>query len=723
MKFKLLIVLLLTIISFSNAQSKQELEAKDFFWGANDAYKNANEIPDKWKGESAVIIYKNINYDYHKFAKKVKYKSSIRKRILLLDKNAVKEFSEFSFTKRFRSTRGKFSWRTRGKVFFAIKIIKPDGTEIEVNVDKEAVKSKSDYKVAISNLEVGDIIDYYYYLYEPFTSKYEYTFAAVEQTLSEEYPIMDFKLYLESENDFFINFKSLNGAPELKEIPTDKRNFRKYELNVSDIEKKDFPMWFYPLLETPSVKFQVYFARSGKFEDRTVAFLSKQEKDIKTSVSKEEVLELYKKRFRTYGNVGDIKSFLKGKTFSSNEAKVKTAYYYMRHYYLTRFMEAFYVDDANILAFPFTVYGYPVFIRNQKQFIKHFTEFLKRNKIPYEIVVGTYRYNGTIQDLLIENNVEVLVKVKTKNPLYAQFFSPHTNINQFASLLHGTDVYLLSSDNRGNITGINNGTLPNSDYKKNVSLKQVDLDISEDFTTFTVISNNKIKGYNKISEQYDRLLFTDYVYEDYAKYQTKSFTESIRKKKVRLKTTKELNALISKLKKDQIKEFETDVANEFDVSDIENYEYKLVATGRYGLDTNLEYNESFTFKNQFIKKAGPNYIIEIGKFIGGQIEMVDEQRERNVNIYMRYPRTFNYEINLKIPNGYKVAGLDKLNKNVTNTTGAFISTAKVENGFLKIQTSKQYKHNYEPKENWNLILAFLDEANQFKNEKILLKKI
>ncbi len=31
MKFKLLIVLFFTAISFSNAQSKQELEAKDFF--------------------------------------------------------------------------------------------------------------------------------------------------------------------------------------------------------------------------------------------------------------------------------------------------------------------------------------------------------------------------------------------------------------------------------------------------------------------------------------------------------------------------------------------------------------------------------------------------------------------------------------------------------------------------------------------------------------------
>jgi len=75
-----------------------------------------------------------------------------------------------------------------------------------------------------------------------------------------------------------------------------------------------------------------------------------------------------------------------------------------------------------------------------------------------------------------------------------------------------------------------------------------------------------------------------------------------------------------------------------------------------------------------------------------------------------------------IPPGYKVSGLDKLEKSVDNAAGAFISKATVGGNTLKISTSKQYKNNYEPNVNWALMMDFLDEIVQFTNEKILLKK-
>ena len=70
MKLKFFFLTLLVNCLYINAQTKVEIEAKNFFWGANDLYKNSTDIPEKWKGESAVIIYKNINYDFHKYAKK-----------------------------------------------------------------------------------------------------------------------------------------------------------------------------------------------------------------------------------------------------------------------------------------------------------------------------------------------------------------------------------------------------------------------------------------------------------------------------------------------------------------------------------------------------------------------------------------------------------------------------------------------------------------------------
>ena len=722
-KYLLLFILVLSTSAFS--QSKEELEAKDFFWGANDNYKNANDIPADLSNESAVIIYKNANFDFHKYGKNVTYTTSVRKRIKLLDKAAVEEFSEFAFTKRFRSTKGRISWKKKGDNYVGVKVIKPDGSSTEIDVEKDAVEVDGETKLAISNLEVGDIIDYYYYRNEPFKSTYAFGFDPVETSLNEEYPIMDFKLFFETENDFFINFKSFNGAPELKEITTDKKNMRRYELTETNIAKREYTRWFYPLVELPSYKFQVYFARSGKFEDRALAFLPEDETTIKKSVSKDEVLDLYDNRFKPDGDVGDVKSFFKGKTFKNSNEKVTAAYYYMRHYYLTRYLEAFYAREASISSYPFMVYGNDVvFIQNQKQFIRHFTEFLKRQKIDYSIVVGKKRFDGNIDELLIERNINVMVKVNTANPLYAEFFSPHTNINEFSPLMEGTDVFLLSSEkSKRKIDKIDRGTLPTSSYEDNETKKEMTLSLNEDFSGLTMTAVNSFKGHQKGEQQYDRLLFSDYVFEDYKHYDTESWIEVTRGKKNKIKFQKEMDALIEKLKKNQKESFEGSAKGEYGIEEVEDYTYEINENGRYSHDSYFTFTENFSAKNALIKKAGPNFIFEIGKLIGGQIDLDENERKRTENVYLPHPRVFNYTITLNIPEGYTVAGLDKLNKNVDNSTGAFISTAKIEGDQLIITTSKRYKNYYEPNSNWSKMIAFLDEANQFTNEKVLLKKL
>jgi hypothetical protein len=719
-KLFLLLFLAFSISSFS--QSKEELDAKDFFWGAKDTYKNANDIPEKWTNESAVIIYKNLNYDFHSFGKSVTYTNSIRKRIKLLDNAAVEEFSEFTFTKRFKSSKGQFSWKRKGNTFVGVKVIKPDGTEAEIDVEKDAIEVDGETKLAISNLEVGDIIDYYYYKVEPFKSTYAFGFDPVETSLGEEYPIMDLKLYFETENDFFINFDSYNGAPDLKQITSEKRNIRRYELTENNIAKSEFTRWFYPLVESPSYKFQVYFARSGKFEDRALAFLPEDEDIIKTNVTKEEVLDLYDHRFKPDGDIGDVKDFFRKKTFDNDAHKVTAAFYYMRHYYLTRFVEGFFIKEAKITSYPFMVYGSNiVFIQNERQFIRHFTEFLKRQKIDYEIVVGQKRYDGPLEDLLIEKNINVLVKVNTETPLYASYFGPHTTINEFPPLLENTDVYLLSAS-RNRIDQVKKGKLPTSIYAQNETKKDMTVSLNDDFSEITLTSINSFKGHEKSDQQYDRLLYSDYVNEDYKKYDTEPWIELVRRKKDKIKYAKELKALNEKLKTKQKERFEDSAKEEYSCDDIEDYSYSIDANGRFSLDSYFTFTESFKAKNALIKKAGPNYIIEIGKLIGGQIDLGDNERNRTANIYMAYPRSFNYQITLNIPDGYTVAGLDKLNKSVDNETGAFISTAKLEGNQLIIKTSKQYKNYYEPNSNWNKMILFLDEANQFTNEKILLKK-
>lgn len=697
------------------AQDKEEI--KDFFWGKNDTYKTVTTIPEKWKNESAVVIYKYEDYDYHKFGKSVTYRSAIRRRVKLQDQAAVTEFSEFTF-----SDKSNPRYGTEVKTVIGIKVLKPDGKEIIIDVDKEAVKVDRVKKIAVPNLEIGDIIDIYDYSTESFHSFFEYGFDEVERTLGGNHPIMNYKLTFQTENDFFVNFNTYNGGPELKQIPLDKSGERKYEIVATDIEKNDFPTWFYPLVELPCYKFQVFFARSGKFEKRADAFLPEKENIVKKTVSKEDVLDYYDSKFRPIGDLGDIDKFLKGKTFASTEEKVKAVYYFTRHYYYTMYVEAFVAKEANIM-YPFDLYGSsPIFFRTEEAFINHFMAFLKDQKIGYDIIVGTNRHNGPIKDLLIQNNATVLLKVNTENPIYIENFSPFSDPDKFSSQLENTDAYALKVTKLKRVENVDNEKLPSSTYKDNASKQVTNIKINSDFDAIHLNRETSLNGHNKDEEQSEKLYFFDYVKEDYAKYGTTSLLDRVRSKKKKEQYSKEFEALINKLKDRRKEEFKTSTGKEYGL-EIDDHSLEIVNTGRFGKTTPFVYKEDFTIKNNLLKKAGENFIFEIGKLIGSQFEVTKKEKTRTNNIYFSFPRSFDDEIIMEIPEGYTVTGLEKLNKKVENETGGFTSTAIIEGNKLIVKTYKFYADYFQPNKNWNKMVDFLDAAYQFNQEKVLLKKI
>ncbi|UPQ78053.1 DUF3857 domain-containing protein [Flavobacterium azooxidireducens] len=710
--------ILLICFFVTTSLSAQEDKIRDFFWGKDDPHSKTMTIPDKWKNESAVMIYKYEFHDYHKFGSNVNYTSALRNRVKLLDEAAVKEYSEFTFKERFSSDKG---WSRRaGKNILGIKVVKPDGKETIINVSKEAVDADKEKKIAIPNLEIGDIIDYYLHSEEPFKSQLEMGFDPVERTLGDVYPIMDYKLIFQTENDFFLNFATYNGAPELKEIPSNKGGERHYEFAAKDIEKNEFPRWFYPLIELPCYKFQVFFARSGKFEKRAEAFLSEKESIVKSTVSKEDVFNYYNTKFRPYGDLGHIEKFLKGKSFSSDEEKVREVYYFTRHQYFTQYIEAFVAKDANIF-YPFDLYPNAIFFQKEEEFINHFMAFLKDNKIPYDIVIGTARYNGPITDLLIQQNITILLRVNTANPVYLEFFTPFSSADQFNYQLENTKAYLLQISKNKKVVDSEMITLPGSTKKDNISRSITKIKLNEDLTSIKVDRENFNFGQYKPSEQSNKLYFFDYVYDDYQKYGTTSLLEKVKNKKKKDQYQKEFDALIAKYKDKQKENFTNSVKEEFG-HDIEDYTMDVENSGRFGSKEPMAYKESFTIKDHYIKKAGNNIILEVGKFLTSQIELSEKEKNRTNNVYMSFPRQIEHEIQFEIPEGYTASGLDKFNKNAENETGGFVSSVSQNGNLITIKTTKSYNNYYEPNSNWNKMIDFLEDAFQFTQEKILLKK-
>ncbi|MFP9114815.1 hypothetical protein ACLI1A_12825 [Flavobacterium sp. RHBU_3] len=716
---KKLLLLLLLCGGMAFAQDKAEI--KERFWGANDPAKKMLTVPEKWKKESAVIIYKSEDFDYHKFGARVTYTTAFRKRVKLQDQAAVTEYSEFSFRDKFRSERGDRA-RSHAENTIGVKVIKPDGTEKEVNVDAEAITADDKKKIAVSNLEIGDIIDYYVYSVEPFKSVGAYGFDAVENTISDEYPTMERRLLFTTENDFFVNFATYNGAPELKKISKEDDSEYKYELVAKDVEKFDFPRWFYPLAEVPCYKFQVYFARSGKFEDMAAAFLPKKESIIKSLVTPYDIQDYYDGKFKAYGDLGSLKKFLRNNTFATEEEKVKAVYYYTRHMFYTRYVEAFVVREANIMQFPFYLYGTnPIFFSNERDFINFYIAFLRDAKIDFDIIAATPRANGSIKDLLLEENLKLLLRVNTENPVYLQFFSPFSNVDQVDYDIENSDAYKMKVYVPKAERKVTTIKMPVSTYQDNRTESTLTLTFSPEFTDVVAEREESMYGHNKDDDQEEKMMFYDYVDEDYNKYETKRLIDMVKNKDKRAQYVKEYEALKNKIKDKRKERFKADLEDELACT-VDGHSLEIVSTGRFGATSPFTVKEKFTIKENFIKKAGPNYVVEVGKMIGQQVDLKEKEMNRTNNIYMPYPRSYKESIVVNIPEGYTVSGLDKLNKKVEKATGGFISTAKVEGNKLVIDAYKYYTHYYEPVANWKDMAAFVEEAYQFTQEKVLLKK-
>ncbi len=183
-------------------------------------------VPDKWKNESAVIIGQKTEYLFTRVLSGRNYTTIVRineyihKRIKLQDKNALEKFSTFYYV-------------TMGKDGSAeYKIIKTNGKEETVDM-KTAVEDDKDIdpvykpifyslnikslKIAIPDLEVGDIIDYILRSTIDWDMKAEgIGFKPFIFSLTNNYPTMYQQYRFTMVNGMKVQYRNYNGAPNLQ---------------------------------------------------------------------------------------------------------------------------------------------------------------------------------------------------------------------------------------------------------------------------------------------------------------------------------------------------------------------------------------------------------------------------------------------------------------------------------------------------------------------------
>jgi len=727
---------------------KDELNEKIF--GSPDPFFATNTVPAEFKDESVVVLAQKQTLESdsrYKFritsTSGVKYYfyDIFRKKLLINDQSALEEYSQLGFTK----LQSK-DWSPVGKLknytFINIRVIKPNGTMKTIDIDESSVilkdeKDEKKNKIAIPDLGVGDILDYYVANY--FQESDDSQITPLIYVLGDDHPILNYVISLQLDARIAAEYQAINGAPDFKISPDQEGGGNVLNMAVKNIPKIKGLIWASSYRQLPIIRLNYKRGkisrdgmpdiREGNVAKATKAYADLTEANMASVMN--EVLYAGAVRTRIYkyerDNATDAwKKYIKTHP-EANKPDSMTAFLfrYMSYYYFTY---SFTPKTNFDVAYSEVDLERQLFRISQFAFIS-LLEFKK----DLELLVVSGRNSYERDNLFSLGDLSVLVRTTGPNPQYFSFGDVLCFQNTIPYYLQGEKAKVYPFDSKGMLGGrllfiekkeSSIITLPSSDHKANNQSETIL--VKPDASDLLLMNVNRkvsTKGYLKKDEQAALMILEELALQTGPPVgQTDDLvTLHINKSKERKKEADEIKTLLEKARVKHKEDFEKEIQRIYDIKAKELKQYKITSFG-------MSENSPFDFEEEFVmegwsKKAGNNYIIDIGKFIASQISIDKDQRQRTKDVYMPFPRSFNYHIEFIVPAGYSVDGIDKLNMSVENEAGAFKSAAKLNDNKLVVDINKYYLHSFEPVTKWPLLVSFLDKAIEFNQQKILLKKM
>jgi hypothetical protein len=722
--FRLFFTLVLCFQSIFLFGQRSDDWVKERMWGKEMAGFDNSQFPDKWKGEAAVILARDVVYEYKKqtMSNRVNNDYYFRQRVLLLDKSAVKDFSEFSF-RELGYTSG-----SRDGIFMGIKVVKPDGTEKAINIDdavqmqkfrdgKENRQLNSTYnKLAIDDLETGDIIDYYIVSNKASVPNSSTTFSSVFDpafiVLSSSYPIVKGKIGFLAERNCYINVAVSNGAPEPVRNEKDGKDY--YEINYGDLERINTELWTAPLKQEPTVKFQVMIVPKMALKDEK-HFLGEQGIP-KTSATDEDYKQLFVKLTKLDDHASRLyrvgQKFLKKKRIREDkESLVSDLYYFYRNY----------------LHFNFYMYFYNWYPYSSQfdafDFVQAFSENLKDQKIDHEVFLGVDLEMGSIDKALLLSELSPGIILKQNgNTLYITYPYESSVFGETEFQLEGTTIRKVPIRKDKKMISIDYDTIPlsNSSFSRLSDFVQVSFDSLKPSVlnvTHKFVANGCHKDmFEEMLITPDALFANEFALVDSLK--ELDYTEKMAKTETFIEIDK-IKGKSAEKRKSMLTDW---LKASHMISNLELDAHWLKKLGRSDADTEITFDCAFHTAD-LVKAGGSYLVIELGKLVGKNIDLDEKEKIRSLDVYMPCPRSYGWNIEIKIPDGYAPSGLDVFTRSVENETGGFKSSAFITDNKVVLTASKYYNSNYEPLEHWPALLQVLDAANDLVQQKLVFKKL
>lgn len=701
---------------------KRILELKDEVWGEKLPAFNNRKVPEEYKNESAVILAKHI--DLRTFDADHEIHRTFRVLIKINDKAALEKYSEFTFNQ-YELERGgtvldpfdKFTTMN----YIGVRIFKADGSKREIYSDEAVVtevnrRSRKVRKLAIPDLQVGDFVEY-------FVRKERYVDHVNAYTeelfvLGDEEPVMEFSVHVEAwKRVFALEYMAMNGAPDFKEKIGDRT--MELDLLVKNIPPQPLKLWMNAFRQVPMIRLHLCIGIRKEMDGRRKEGTIYRNPNARKVRGESKSNLSYAQRTTTketlpfLGEVNSqIKEFKKDHPSASEEELTTYIYYLIRYMGLYRVKpgDEIFVDQRR---------NYSEL--SERHFLLYVNYLLEKNDIEADFIMVTPRYGPSQEQVFDTDDYNVMLKSIGKKPVYMSAEGVFSNPNYIPSQFEGQKAPIITSGNR-NAPDVEE-ELPLSAADQNKQLEHYVINFNKrDPQIMEIERKTTVTGHFKTDIQKNLLLFEDYYEEERKRLGIKeSFMEEFADSKKNRALADEYRNAFDKARKEAKDAFLEEVKEHFDKAPESLDNYKVLKMGLRHTEPEVAYATSFKM-NGFIKKAGSNYILDAGKLIGSQMSVKPSQRERKADVHMPFARMFEYDMELVIPAGYQVEGADKLTRNVDNEWGSFIVTTSSKDGKLFIQVRKTYKNAIVPAAKWPMLLQMIDAAEEFQQQKILLKK-
>ena len=718
-------------------------------WGDKDIMFDNNKLPAVYKNESAVILARKqtVETNTERKGRSLLYvgkmhstiKRTIREKIFINDQVSLDAYSEINFNQLQSKQSGAIT-KLRTYTFMGIRVTKADGSLQKINVEEAAVKldetkDGKKNKIAVPNLAIGDIIDYYITYFDQARTDKDVDFLTF--ILGDEYPILKLGIKIVLDKRVAAQYQTINGAPDFKITTVEDDNL--LELSASDLPKSTNVMWVSQGRQVPIVRIKYAFADimhgRGDYTKHGVIEKVTSPDDvehqfmnlIKPYLAQTQGSPIIKTAWRTYAKEHKIDK-------DNLDSIIPFVYHYFRYLSFGTLTGIFasnakYEDFYQSRVSQSTIKQLEATLNVLKTINAHFDA-------DAELVLVSDKNDVAYKDVFSIADLNFMIRIPRAKEKFSFYYFGNSLFNfdemppsfedETYRFIQQNTIFRGGRDMSQEKADMINGKATTLKTSAAVNNQTEDITISFDSTNMQLLHINrkaKASGHQRRAMQSATLILEDYLVAERKVLDKESDIELEWRKldKYYKKYWVDAQFSITKAREEQKKKFEEEITNEYVDKPRELKKYNVLQNGIVGTNASIEIEEAFSMDG-WVKKAGTNYILEAGKFAGGQLEIKADQRERKLDVYMPYARSFNHNIVLKIPEGYTIEGAEKLNKTVKNECGGFESTAKVEGNNLLITYYKYYSNLVEPASNWSKVMAFVDAGFAFTKEKVLLKK-